>query len=85
MFINIGSLLKKVDASEKLHDEAWCFISDLTHPACWIYFQMLCSYRADSYGTSPGTSFQQDMFEQKQFAEVHTLKLLPRQTLSHLS
>lgn len=85
MFINIESLLKKVDASEKLPDEAWCFISDFTHPASWICFQMLCSYRADSYGTLPGTPFQQDMFEQKQFAELYTLKLLPRQTLSHLS
>jgi len=83
MFINIESLLRKVGASEKLHDEAWCFISDLTRPACWIRFQMLSSYRADSYGTSPGTPFQQDMFAQKQFAELYTLKLLPRQTLSH--
>lgn len=85
MFINIESLLKKVGASEKLHAEARWFISDLTRPAHWLYLQMLCSFRADSYGTSPGTPFQQDMFEQKQFAELHTLKPLPRQTLGHLS
>lgn len=59
--------------------------TDLTYPACWIHAQMLCSRRAGSYGTSPGTPFQQDIFEQKQVAELHTLKLLPRQTLSHLS
>lgn len=85
MFINIESLLKKVDASEELRDEARCFISALALPARWMYFQMLCSYRADRYGTSPGTPIQQDTFEQKQFAELHTLKLLPRQTLTHLS
>lgn len=85
MFINIESLLKKVDASEELRDEAWWFISALARPACWMYLQMLCSYRADSYGTSPGTPIQQDRFEQEQFAELHTLKLLPRQTLTHLS
>lgn len=28
---------------------------------------------------------QQDVFEQKQFAELYTLQLLPRQTLSHSS
>lgn len=84
MFINIESLLKNVDACEQLHAGA-VFHLRSPRPACWMFVQMLCSCRADSGGTAPGTPFQQDMFEQKQFAELYTLQLLPRQTLSHLS
>lgn len=74
MFVNIESLLKNVAVCEELGAGAVLHLRS-GRAGCW----------ADHGGALPGTPLQQDMFEQKQFAELYTLQLLPRQTLSHLS